>query len=101
MEEVNLILRNVLYVPNYKVNLLPVNKAVNFDHRFIFNKYQNVVNPSKRDINSWHKQFGHLNKTDVKRAVGCEGDTKDTSETCAIGKQASQPVSKEDENKAK
>ena len=33
---VELILRNVLYVPNYKVNLLSVNKAVNFDHRFIF-----------------------------------------------------------------
>ena len=32
-----LVLRNVLYVPNYKVNFLSVNKAVNFDHRFIFN----------------------------------------------------------------
>ena len=104
---VELILRNVLYVPNYKVCLLSVNKAVNFGHRFIFNdskarmvlndgckinltkntglfflevKYQNVVNPStchktrqtgKGDINLWHKRLGHLNKTDVKRTVGC------------------------------
>ena len=29
--------RNVLFVPNYKVNILSVNKAVNFDHSFIFN----------------------------------------------------------------
>ena len=34
---VELVLRNVLYVPNYKVCLLSVNKAVNFGHRFIFN----------------------------------------------------------------
>ena len=106
---VELILRNVLYVPNYKVNLLSVNKAVNFGHRFIFNdskarmvlddgreinltkntglfflkvKYENVVSPPtcnqtnqtiKGDINLWHKRLGHLNKTDVKRTVGCEG----------------------------
>ena len=130
---VELILRKVLYVPNYKVNLLSVNKAVNFDHRFIFNdskarmvlndgreinltkntslfllkvKYQNVVSPStcnqtiKGDINLWHKRLGHLNKTDVKRTVGCEGDTNDTCETCAMGKQASRPVPKKVENKA-
>ena len=30
-------LRNVLYGPNFKVNLLSVNKAVNFGHGFIFN----------------------------------------------------------------
>ena len=108
-----LILRNVLYVPNYKVNLLSVNKAVNFDHRFIFNDsrarmvlsdgreihltknsclfflkvtYLNTVNPStcnetrqsiKGDIDLWHKRLGHLNKVDVKRTVGCGGDTKD------------------------
>ena len=32
-----LILRNVLFVANYKVNLLSVNKAVNFGHKFMFN----------------------------------------------------------------
>ena len=123
--------------PNYKVNLLSVNKAVNFGHKFIFNDskarmilsdgreinltknsglfflkvtYQNVVNPPtcnktkqsiKGDIDLWHKRLGHLNKADVKRTVGCEGDTKDTCETCAMGKQASQPVPKKVENKAK
>ena len=133
----DLILRNVLYVPNYKVNLLSVNKAVNFGHKFMFNDsrarmvlndgreihltknfglfflkvtYQNVVNQStcnktkqsiKGDINLWHKRLGHLNKTDVKRTVGCEGDTQDTCETCAMGKQASQPVPKKTENTAK
>ena len=132
-----LILRNVLYVPNYKVNLLSVNKAVNFDHRFIFNDsrarmvlsdgreihlrknsglfflkvtYLNTVNPStcnetrqsiKGDIDLWHKRLGHLNKVDVKRTVGCGGDTKDTCETCAMGKQASQPVPKKVVDKAK
>ena len=129
---VELILRNVLCVPNYKVCLLSVNKAVNFGHRFIFNdskarmvlndrreinltkntglfflevRYQNVVNPStchktrqtgKGDINLWHKRLGHLNKT-----VGCEGDIIGTCETCAMGKQASQPIPKKVENKAK
>ena len=49
---VELILRNVLYVPNYKVNLLSVNKAVNFGHRFIFNdsKARMVLNDG-REIN--------------------------------------------------
>ena len=133
----DLILRNVFYVPNYKVNLLSVTKAVNFGHKFMFNDsrarmvlndgceinltmnfglfflkvtYQNVVNQStcnktkqsiKGDINLWHKRLGHLNKTDVKRTVGCEGDTQDTCETCAMGKQASKPVPKKTENKAK
>ena len=131
-----------MYVPNYKVCLLSVNKAVNFGHRFIFNdskarmvlndgreinltkntglfflevKYQNVVhNPNvvkstchetrqtgKGEINLWHKRLGHLNKTDVKRTVGCEGDKIGTCETCAMGKQASQPIPKKVENKAK
>ena len=132
-----LILRNVLYVPNYKVNLLSVNKAVNFDHRFIFDDgrarmvlsdgreihltknsglfflkvtYLNTVNPStcnetrqcvKGDIDLWHKRLGHLNKVDVKRTVGCGGDTEDTCKTCAMGKQASQPVPKRVVDKAK
>ena len=45
--------------------------------------------------------YGQLNKTDVKRTVGCEGDLKDTCETCAMGKHASQPVPKKVEDKAK
>ena len=134
---VDLILRNSLYAPNYKVNLPSVNKAVNLGHKFMFNDsrarmvrndsreinltknsglfflkvtYQNVVNQStckktkqsiKGDINLWHKRLGHPNKTDVKRTVGCEGDINDTCETCAMGKQASQPVPKKTENKAK
>ena len=129
----NLILRNVLYVPNCKLNLLSVNKAVNFGHKFMFNDsrarlvlndgreinltknfglfflkvtYQNVVNQStcnktkqsiKGDINLWHKRLGHLNKTDVKRTVGCEGDIINTCKTCAMGRQASQPVPKKTE----
>ena len=134
---VELILRNVLYVPSYKVCLLSVNKAVNFGHRFIFNdskermvlndgreinltentglfflevKYQNVVNSftchetrqtGKGDINLWHKRLAQLKKTDVKRTVGCEGDIIGTCETCAMGKQASQPIRKKVENKVK
>ena len=126
----------MLYVPNYNVNLLSVNKAVNFHHRFIFNEsrarmilsdgreihltknsalcflkvtYQNTVNPSicsetrqsiKGDINLWHKRLGHLNKVDVKCTIGCDGDTKDPGDTCAMGKQASQPVPKKAVNKA-
>ena len=44
-----LILRNVLCVSNYKVNLLSVNKAINFGHRFIFNdsKARVVLNDSR------------------------------------------------------
>ena len=77
---------------------------------FLEVKYQNVVNPStchetrqtsKGDINLWHKRLGHLNKTDVKRTVGCEGDIIGTCETCAMGKQATQPIPKKVENKAK
>ena len=33
-----MILRNVLYVPSYEVNLLSVNTAVSFGHRFIFHE---------------------------------------------------------------
>ncbi len=131
-----MVLRNVLYVPSYKVNLLSVDTAVSFGHRFIFHdsqarmvlndareinlkkdtglfflkvNYQNQVNPStcnetkqgvKGDINLWHKRLGHLNKIDVKRTIGCEGDAKDVCETCAMGKQASQPVPKKVQSKA-
>ncbi len=31
-----MVLRNVLHVPSYKVNLLSVDTAVSFGHRFIF-----------------------------------------------------------------
>ena len=33
-----MVLRNVLYVPNYEVNLLSVNRCVKFGHKFTFNK---------------------------------------------------------------
>ena len=33
-----MVLRNVLYVPSYEVNLLSVNTAVSFGHRFIFHE---------------------------------------------------------------
>ena len=33
-----MVLRNVLYVPNYEVNLLSVNRCIKFGHKFIFNK---------------------------------------------------------------
>jgi hypothetical protein len=47
-----LILRNVLYVPNYKVNLLSVDKAVNFGHQFIFNHSRaRMVLSDRREIN--------------------------------------------------
>ena len=37
-KEEEMILRNVLYVPNYEVNLLSVNRSVKFGHKFIFKK---------------------------------------------------------------
>ena len=37
-KEEEMVLRNVLYVPNYEVNLLSVNRSVKFGHKFIFNK---------------------------------------------------------------
>ena len=37
-KEEEMVLRNVLYVPNYEVNLLSVNRSVRFGHKFIFNK---------------------------------------------------------------
>ena len=42
-----------------------------------------------------------LNKTDMKRTVGCEGNIIGTCETCAMGKQAGQPIPKKVEKKAK
>ena len=33
-----MVLRNVLYVTNYEVNLLSVNRCVKFGHKFTFNK---------------------------------------------------------------
>ncbi len=35
-KEEEMVLRNVLYVPNYEVNLLSVNRSVKFGHKFIF-----------------------------------------------------------------
>ena len=74
---------------------------------FLKVNYQNQVNPStcnetkqgvKGDINLWHKRLGHLNKIDVKRTIGCEGDAKDVCETCAMGKQARiSPIPKVDD----
>ena len=37
-KEEEMVLRNVLYVPNYEVNLLSVNRCVNFGHKFTFKK---------------------------------------------------------------
>ena len=37
-KEEEMVLRNVLYVPNYEVNLLSVNRCVKFGHKFTFNK---------------------------------------------------------------
>ncbi len=37
-KEEEMVLQNVLYVPNYEVNLLSVNRSVKFGHKFIFNK---------------------------------------------------------------
>ena len=87
-----------------------INLTKNTGLFFLEAKYQNVVNQStchetrqtgKGDINLWHKRLGHLNKTDVKRTVGCEGEIIGTCETCAMGKQSSQPIPKKVENKAK
>ena len=84
-------------------------REINSGLFFLKVTYQNVVKQStcnktkqsiKGDINLWHKRLGHLKKTDVKRTVGCEGDIKDTCETCAMGKQARLPVPKKTKNKA-
>ena len=37
-KEEEMILRNVLYVPTYEVNLLSVNRSIKFGHEFIFNE---------------------------------------------------------------
>ena len=37
-KEEEMVLRNVLYVPNYEVNLLSVKRSVRFGHKFVFNK---------------------------------------------------------------
>ena len=37
-KEEEMVLRNVLYVLNYEVNPLPVNRCIKFGHKFIFNK---------------------------------------------------------------
>ncbi len=47
-----MVLRNVLYVPSYKVNLLSVDTAVSFGHRFIFHESQaRMVLNDDREIN--------------------------------------------------
>ena len=33
-----MVLRNVLYIPSYQVNILSVKTAVSFGHRFIFHE---------------------------------------------------------------
>ena len=122
---VELILRNVLCVPNYKVCLLSVNKAVNFGHRFIFNdskarmvlndgreinltkntglfflevKYQNVVNQYTCNET---RQTG---KGDINLWHKRLGHLKKTDVKRTVGcegKQASQPIPKKVENKEK
>ena len=47
-----MVLRNVLYVRSYKVNLLSVDTAVSFGHRFIFHDSQaRMVLNDAREIN--------------------------------------------------
>lgn len=81
---------------------------------FLKVSYQNVANPfACNKTNEASKQISfygqiaftgrlkHLNKTDVKRTVRCEGELKDACETCAMRKQARPPVQKKAEHKAR
>ena len=51
-KEEEMILRNVLYVPIYEVNLLSVNRSVKFGHKFIFNESK-----AKLMLNMVHKSI--------------------------------------------
>ena len=53
-KEEEMILRNVLYVPTYEVNLLSVNRSVKFGHKFIFNESK-----AKLNVKSWSTSRSH------------------------------------------
>ena len=122
-----MVLRNILYVPNYEVNLLSSfnkkNAKLMLNHgprvdltkdsglsylKISFQRssayHSTTGNASKvaikGGINLWHQRLGHLNKNDVKRTIGCEDNLKDVCETCTLRKQSCKPVPKETKNKA-
>ncbi|CAB3994020.1 Retrovirus-related Pol poly from transposon TNT 1-94 [Paramuricea clavata] len=127
-KEEEMVLRNVLYVPNYEVNLLSVNRSVRFGHKFVFNKSEAKLRLNygpqvdlTEDSGLFYLKItfqrssachsttyntnkaaikGELNKDDVKRTIGCEDNLKEVCETCALGKQSSKPVPKETQNKS-
>ncbi|XP_046841830.1 uncharacterized protein LOC124435942 [Xenia sp. Carnegie-2017] len=57
-EEVEMVVQNILYGPNYEVNLLSVNRAVKFGHNFVFKE-------SEANLMLNHGPGIALNKTQV------------------------------------
>ena len=51
-----MVLRNVLHVPRYEVNLLSVNRSVKFGHKFMF-KYVRLVHLASNLVNLFPKSL--------------------------------------------
>ena len=78
-----MVLRNVLYVPSYEVNLLSVNTAVSFGHRFIFHesKARMVLNDGheinlKKDTGLFFLKVTFRNLIDPVTCNTSKGDIK-------------------------
>ena len=78
-----MVLRNVLYVPSYEVNLLSVNTAVSFGHRFIFHesKARMVLNDGheinlKKDTGLFFLKVAFRNLIDPVTCNTSKGDIK-------------------------
>ena len=85
-KEEEMVLRNVLYVPNYEVNLLSVNRSVRFGYKFIFNKSEaklRLNHGPQVDLTEDSGLF-YLNIT-FQRSSACHSTTYNTSKAAIKG----------------
>lgn len=106
-------LKNALYVPDLRTNLLSVSKICDHGFNVIFKKEKAEVVRAKggeivftaprklvskqNSIKEWHERFGHLNEPDLKELIG-KGKVQGAKvkslpicEICIKGKQSQKP----------
>ena len=124
--KVNVVLRDVLHVPEYDVNLLSVEWATSHDATFKFEQNKacmtlskgikvnlqrdgrlyklplerNPMTFSNKDSQLWHNPFGHFNNEDLQRTLGKKIPQDEFCKVCPLGKLSTSPIAKDRKDKA-